>query len=105
MKRVLCSSTAKSGWWSKYYQEISIEKLADLCGMDVEDIASVDNLPAYDAEHVAWLIAKPEYMDMLDCYESIELVREGGETFLGDVVADRLYNVDDDIKRNLGVSE
>jgi hypothetical protein len=98
MKRVIyCSSTNK--WYMKYYTEATPEQICEETGCYIEDLVSAEELDGYDAKHVAWLIAKPEYQDVLDCYSTIELVEEGGEQFLGFVSGERLYDVDWEIKQ------
>lgn len=100
MKRVITSSLNHK-WYMKYYTEATPEQVCEESGCDMEDLMAVqaEALDGYDAKHVAWLIAKPEYQDVLDCYSTIELVEEGGEQFLGFVSGERLYDVDREIKQ------
>ena len=102
MKRVInCSLNSK--WYMKYYTEATPEQICEEAGCNIEDLEGAESLDGYDAKHIAWLIAKPEYEDVLDCYSIIEVVEEGGEQFLGFVSGEELYDAEWEIKQWLGV--
>lgn len=103
MKRVITSSLNHK-WYMKYYTEATPEQVCEESGCNMEDLMAVqaEELDGYDAKHIAWLIAKPEYVDTLDCYSIVEVVEDGGEEFLGHISGDRLYDVGWEIKQLLG---
>ena len=103
--------------FDKYYDVIAPAELIKYHGykdeQDVKDSGAdgkyvfygVEDNPYYKAKHIAWLLAKPEYRETLNPYDSVELAKEGEDIFLADIVADRIYNVNDEIKEKLGISE
>lgn len=103
MKIVCKTNSADGRWWSKYYYVASDQYLLDYTGcanMDVfNDFGNCEDLIGYDAKHIAWLIAKDDYIDKLseDGYDLVELCEEGGRQFIGMIIHDRLYDIDDDI--------
>lgn len=50
----------------------------------------------YEIEHIAYLIAQPEFFDELQdaALDVVELIKEGSSTFLAYVVGDRIYPVE-----------
>lgn len=86
----------------KFYNVVSVEDYVDYTGEDMPPL-SAEDLEDYEAKHVAWAVAKPEYVDTLASldYNAIEFVEEDGKVFpayiIGDLQGDRLYDVGDEI--------
>lgn len=81
----------------QYYRIISDAEFTEMTGE--EDTSSiVEDIPGYEVEHIAWVAPKPEYDEALsDAGLGImELVKEGNRIFIGYVVHDRIYSVDED---------
>lgn len=99
MKRIIKSNT-DSHWWTHFYDEVSVEELAQALGCDVSNIDSVEDLDDYEATHVSWLIAKDEFYELLsnDSYEILEVASEGDEPFLAFQAGSRLYDVTNEVK-------
>lgn len=80
---------------NKYYDIISDEEFEEMTGADPLPYIC-EEISGYDAKHLAYVIAKPEYEEQLanNGIDIVELVSEAGHApFLGYVVYDRLYAV------------
>ncbi len=90
----------------KYYKIISDQELADMTGYD--DTSSIaEEVPGYEVEHLAWVVPKEEYEDILSdngLWEA-ELLKEGNHVFIGYVVRDRIYSITIDDIRRAGVED
>lgn len=69
------------------------------------DEYTCEEIDGYDVKHLAWAVAKPEYEDALanQGIDIVELVQEGTDVFLGYVVHDRLYAVEESDLESAGI--
>ena len=98
-KQIITAST-NSGWWNKYYDRYTVDELVKRYGMREDEIEAgqANKMPGYtEYQHIAWLIAKPEYEDLLadDGYDWVELVASNG--YAVPVIVDRyrVYSLED----------
>lgn len=86
---------------SNIYHIADDAEVADITGYtpDPDELYPCEEIEGYDATHIAWLVANPEFEDELikDGYDVVELVSEGGHIFVGYVANDRLYNITDEV--------
>lgn len=97
---IMSSQSLLPEWMVPYYDVFTDEDIASELGEDLDEVQSwkADNLEAYDATHVAWLKAKPEYEDTFDAYADIELVKENGQVFPSTIAGGELFDVSDEIQ-------
>lgn len=93
----ITASSDTQGWWTKYYDVVDGKTLADALGCEVDDI-SPDKYDGYDFDHLGYLMVKEEYVDQLESYDGLDLVREGGQVFPAMCSHGRMYDVSDEIK-------
>lgn len=104
--KILCNERSyDKDWWKNYYDEVSVYDICRYCHCDKKDVRSAQVLPGYDVRHVSWLLAKPQYRKILDCFDIVELVDEAGDIFLSDISGGRLYNVEYEIRTFLGIQD
>lgn len=94
-------SNMNNMWWDKYYYTISEDELLRLTGLsDLEELGGCETVSGYgDLEHIAWLVSKDEYAEVLenDGHDIVELVDDGNHQFLAETINDRVYDVTDEI--------
>ena len=86
-------SNMNNMWWNEYYDTASDAEYS-------EDFETCEDVPGYsELNHVAWLVAKDEYIDELsdNGYDIVELVDDGNKQFLAVSINDRVYDVTDEI--------
>lgn len=90
--------------FDEYYRIISDEEYKELTGDD-DTSSIVEDIPGYTVEHIAWVAPKPEYDEQLadQGLWVMELCRDGDREFLGYVVGDRVYMLDESDLYNAGV--
>ena len=106
-QKITASTTAARipSEFAPYYDIISDEELEEMTGFESTPYLC-EEVPGYDAKHLAYAIAKPEYQDRLadNAIDVVELISEGGgEPFLGTVAGDRLYPVTEEDLEMAGV--
>ena len=85
---------------SKYFYIIDDIELKELTGMDANEAfesSSAEGTPGYNVKHLAWVAPKAEYEEALadQGYGTLELLDEEGDIFIGNLVHDRIYNIDE----------
>ena len=84
----------------KYYDIATDAEMYEITGMNAEELmdTSAEDTPGYNVKHVAWVIAKPEYEEVLanSGLDGPELLDEDGRLFVGYQVRDRIYSVTED---------
>lgn len=91
--------------WKKYFKRVSTKTICEMSGYEPDELARADQLEAYDAKHVAWLVPKDEYADWLSDFGMCELVNEGGDIFIGQCSHDRLFDITDEIQEAIDYHE
>ena len=108
MKRVVKASSidqripAKFRWALQWYDVMSSKELAEATGDSEASIVSdeIENIEGYEGRHVVWLLAKEEYIDSLDEFICLEVIKEAGNFGNYKIVqwsSGRLNEVTDDV--------
>lgn len=89
--------------WDKYYRKVSAKFICDNAGIEPEDLCSAadEQLESYGCEHIAWLVPKTEFVDVLDDFGIVELVRDPYGTFICQCSHDRVYDITDEIEETM----
>lgn len=100
---VINAASGNDDWWKKYYNVVNAEECAQHMGCDVSEMFEFESLDGYEYEHLGYLIVKEEYADVLDEYDGLDLVCEGGRTFPATFVHDRMFDATDEIQDTLAM--
>lgn len=92
-------------WIDNYFNRVDTVFICRNAGYEPEDLISVDDIDEYDGDHVAWLVPKPEYTDVLDDFGIIELVDEDGELFISQTSHDEVYDITSQIRHAISSIE
>lgn len=86
--------------FDKYYDIASDAEINEYTGYIPEEgeLSPCEDCEGYEAKHLSWVIAKPEYRDALanSGLDAVELISEGRDTMLAYVVGDRIFAVDEE---------
>lgn len=96
--------------FDQYYDIVSDAEINEYTGYIPEEgeLSPCEDCEGYEAKHLSWVIAKPEYRDALANLglDVVELISEGRDTMLAYVVGDRIFAVDEeDMADALGSDE
>ena len=86
--------------YSKYYYVVPKDMFEEEFGISFEDSGLPEDgkIPFYEDTYIESWKAKPEYSDVVDEYDVINVVQSPeGELFLGTLAGDRLYDVTEDV--------
>ena len=106
-QKITASTTAAQipSEFAPYYDIISDAEFEAMTGAEALPYIC-EEIAGYDAKHLAYVAARPEYEDRLadNGIDIVELITEGGgEPFLGYVAGDRLYPVTEEDLEMAGV--
>lgn len=100
---VVNAASSLDDWWTKYYNVVNAEECAQHLGCDVSEMFEFESLDGYEYEHLGYLIVKEEYADILNEYDGLDLVCEGGRTFPATFVHDRMFDATEEIQDTLSM--
>lgn len=89
---------SQESWIDKYFDRVDTMFMCRNAGYELEDLLSADDIDEYDGDHVAWLVPKPDYADVLDDIGIIELIDEDGQLFIGQTAINNVYDITSRVK-------
>lgn len=99
----ISASSDYYGWWTKYYDQGDWSDFSSDFSYEVDEAeCSADSAPDYGLTHVKWLLAKPEYQDLLadSGYDQAELVTDkSGNLSVVQQIGGSVFDITDDVKR------